>query len=123
MGRNVPQVQFQKAGGAVHPHGTTHCPMATVKLALCSSSVKHQHGWVWAVQKSQIATRDTSELQLLKTFTSPSSSAKEKSWGRKKIRIGVKKANKAEMDVVLPWLLCRLGCCFRVQIGKTPQQN
>lgn len=37
--------------------------MASVKLAPCSSSVKDQHEWVWAVQQSQITTGATSEMK------------------------------------------------------------
>lgn len=62
--------------------GTTQRPTA---------AVKHQHEWVWAVQQSQIATRDTSEKQLLKSLTFPFSSAKEKSWGEKRNQYWSKK--------------------------------
>lgn len=118
LNTKVPQVHFQKAGGAVQPHRYhTWCPPFHSVLGHCETGpvqlfCKTSAWMVWAVQQSQTATSDTSEIQLLKTLTSPFLLQKKSPGGKKRISIGVKKANNAEIDVVLPWLLCCLGCCF-----------
>ena len=55
---------FRRLLGQCILAGTAPHHMASVKLALCSSSVKVQHEWVWAVWQSQNTTRATLETKL-----------------------------------------------------------